>query len=175
MLQKKFWNADKIVGMVAFLVSIGTLFTFIYQTNIMRKHQKASVLPYLEIWNAQINNNYSLNLSNNGIGPAFIDDIKIIFEDSIFHTDPQGFFSYLEEKCDTINHLSFMYSNIGKGRLIPAGKSIPMIKITDAPNGIKTLIEIFGNQKAIVEIRYKSIYDEVWAVQGIASPPKKIK
>ncbi len=60
-IDKKFWNADKIISLSAFVVSIATLLALMYQIRLsgkqnelaqrqqelVRKQQYASVLPYL--------------------------------------------------------------------------------------------------------------------------------
>jgi len=182
MKENRFWNSEKIIGMVAFTISIGTLFTFIYQTNIMREHQRASVLPYIEIWNSRNGNQrYELNLYNNGIGPAFIQDIKIRYKDTVLNIDtvingdPDRLVRYLIEHSDTVKKFPYMCSNIKKGRLIRAGEKISMVAAQDSLLSVKTLLKIFNSKKTTVEITYSSIYNEKWITRGVAVPPVKIE
>ena len=56
-MKKITWNADKVLSISAFVVSIATLLALLYQVRLaqnqvelVRKEQKASVLPYIEIW-----------------------------------------------------------------------------------------------------------------------------
>jgi len=182
MKENKFWNSEKLIGMVAFVISIGTLFTFIYQTNIMREHQRASVLPYLEIWNSRVGNQvYELNLYNNGIGPAFIQDIKVKYKDTVINIDtvingdPDRLVRYLMEHSDTSKRFTYRCSNIKKGRLIRAGEKISMVAAHDSSETVKTLRKIFNSKKTTIEITYSSIYNEKWITRGVAVPPVKIE
>lgn len=43
------WDTDRIVGISAMIVGVGSLFIVIYQTALIREQQKAQALPYLLI------------------------------------------------------------------------------------------------------------------------------
>lgn len=172
---KDFWNSEKIIGIVAFVISIGTLFTFIYQTNIMREHQKASVLPYLEIWNTNINNDlYELNLYNNGIGPAFIENVKVYHNDTVFNRDPDYLVKYLVATNDTIDKFYYMCSNVGKGRLIRPGEKVTMVSANANEKDVITLRNMFRSKHTRVEITFSSVYGDKWVTKGVGVPPKKL-
>ena len=76
-MKKINWNADKILSISAFVVSIATLLTLLYQVQLaqnqvelVRVEQKASVLPYIEIWPQNQNSksllNFLLSIATNG-------------------------------------------------------------------------------------------------------------
>ena len=156
----------------AILISVGTFFTIIYQTNLMREHQYASVLPYLEVYNSGMSNqSYELVMVNNGVGPAFIEEVKVHYEGEIYLGDPVRFYQEQIIKADTIRN--FNYSNIWKGRLIPAGEKVEMLGITGSKEYSKKLRSWYGGEKAIVEIVYSSIYGERWKT-GMSMRPEKI-
>ncbi|MFC2152810.1 hypothetical protein ACFLSE_09830 [Bacteroidota bacterium] len=166
-MENKFWSSDKMIGMVAFVISIGTLFTIIYQTKLIRKQQYASVLPYLEISSDVSDGNYYyLTLSNNGVGPAFLNDIKVIYNDTTYNMNPSKFVQQINIPCNLNNF-------IDKGKLLPADTKI-MLTGTDNSESIKALYELFFNKKAIVEVTYSSIYNEKWIVRS-GTPPVKIE
>jgi hypothetical protein len=77
-------SSNRIVSISAFLISIGTLVTFVYQTKLMREQQNAAVLPYLEMWYTDTPEKFEINIYNKGLGPAFIQDYKIYKNDSIY-------------------------------------------------------------------------------------------
>lgn len=154
---------------MAIIASLGTLFTIIYQTNIFRKQQYASVLPYLEIWNARNDDAYRLILINNGIGPAFIEDVKLIYKDSILQMDPADFVDEVIKKEDSLTR--YGYSNISKGRLIPAGNSINLVQaLEDSINSYILWSWFSGGDTTRVdypeiEITYGSVYGEKWMIR----------
>lgn len=162
----KIGSSDKWLSILAIIASVGTLFTVVYQTNLIRKQQYASVLPYLEIWNSQKSDSYRLILVNNGIGPAFIEDVKIVYLDSVYQMDPAEFLSQEINKSDSIR--GFSYSNIKKGRIIPSGTQIELLKKSGDPKEVKRLWSWFsGNdpeRKEVpeIEIEYSSVYGEKW-------------
>jgi len=45
-------NADRVVSIIAIVVGVGSLGIILFQTQIMREQQRASVLPYL-MWAVQ--------------------------------------------------------------------------------------------------------------------------
>lgn len=162
------WSADRLMSITAVIVSMGTLFTIIYQTNIFRKQQYASVLPYLELWNSSNKSSYRLILVNNGIGPAFIEEIKIHFNDSVYLLDPANFYKEVIQKQDTI---SFGYSNIRKGRLIPSGDDINLVAVQKDSLNAKKLWSWFSGDdpnrasNIEIEIMYSSVYGEKWLLK----------
>ncbi|MEO0789852.1 MAG: hypothetical protein AAFY36_14380, partial [Bacteroidota bacterium] len=77
-MSKPFWTSDRIVSMSAIFISLATLFVFVYQTNLIREQQHLSVYPHLSLGNAYSGSlNYQQVLSNEGIGPAFIEGIEV--------------------------------------------------------------------------------------------------
>lgn len=173
MKKKPFWSAEKILAVSAIFISVSTLFTILYQTNLMRKQQYASVLPYLEVWNSGLSRtSYNLVVVNNGIGPAFIDDIRVVFDGKEYPGDPMKFYLAHIIKEDTIRHFHFSY--LSKGRLIPPGERIEMMGVDDSRENAKKLKDWFGGDKAKVEIEFSSVYGEKW-LTGKDMKPQKIE
>ena len=174
----KIGSSDKWLSLLAIVASLGTLFTVVYQTNLIRKQQYASALPYLEIWNSLQAKSYRLILINNGIGPAFIDDITIIYKDSTYHMDPADFLFDEIIKTDTIRNVS--YTNVKQGRLLPAGAKIDLLKKAGEAKEVKSLWSWFSGddpkRKEVpeIEIKYSSVYGEKWKAAhfGLDQPQK---
>lgn len=172
----KKWNSDNWISFAAIVASLGTLFTVVYQTNLYRKQQYASVLPYLEIWNSNSDDSYRLILINNGIGPAFIEEVNIIYQDSSYSMDPANFLEQVIILEDTIRYVG--HSNIRKGRLVPAGNSINLLQIMDNKENADKLRSWFNGSNAVrkevpeIEIVYSSVYGEKWKIQkyGLNEP-----
>lgn len=171
MTKKKFWSSEKIVSISAILISLLTFISIVYQNNLLQKHQSASVLPYLEIWNSQNTDRYELILMNNGIGPAFIKDIRVVYNDSTYKMDPYGFFANVIKPQDSTLE-DVYYSNVIPGRLIPAGERFEMLGHEGTISTAKTLASWFaGGDKVRVEIEFESVYEERWLAAGIAQEP----
>lgn len=175
-MSKQFWNSEKIVSMAAMFISICTLFTIIYQTTIFREQQYASVYPRLEIWNNGGRENYQFTIVNTGIGPAFIEDVRIIHADSVFQGDPARFASfYMKTLGDSVRNMSYNYSNMPTGRLIRPGQEVRMITIEDSRRATQFFRKLFGNQTAKLEVVYSSVYGERWKLSGMSFNPEKLE
>ncbi len=163
MNEKRFWNSEKLMSILAILASMGTLFIIIYQTQLIRKQQHASVLPYLEVWNSQPNDStYQLTIVNNGIGPAFIEEVNVLYEDSTYNLDHHGFYKAVIQKVDSFK---YGYTNLVPETIIPAGRTIQLLTTKDL-EGAKTARKWFGGGKAVMQVTYRSVYDERWRLTG---------
>ena len=174
----KAWSSDRWLSLLAIIASLGTLFTVVYQTDLIRKQQYASVLPYLELWNSSQSDSYRLILVNNGIGPAFLEDVSIVYRDSVYRMDPANFLYSEILKTDTIRNVT--YSNIQKGRLIPPGTRIELLSVVGHTENSDRLWSWFSgddpDRKELpeIEITYSSVYGERWKVAkyGTDQPEK---
>jgi len=160
---------EKLLTWLAFLVSVSTLYIFFYQTSLMKKQQYASVLPHLSVSNTEIDGDYSFVLTNNGIGPAFIDEINIHYKDSVFYnTDIYDFYSKVIVKKDTIlNHKKIIHSTIQEGMLLPEREKKKMIVLPENVenfNKKRKLLREWLNNRISIEIKYSSVYKEQWSV-----------
>lgn len=162
-------STDRLLSLVAFVISICTLYVFFYQTSLMKKQQYASVLPYLEISNTHIDGDYSFILKNNGIGPSFIDEINIHYRDSIYRGfDVNDFFEQVIVKHDTIlKSNSISHATIRKGMLISEKEIKYMLRLRgDAKdfNLKQKRLRYWLNSQMKVEIIYSSVYGEQWKI-----------
>src|SRR6186997_391236 len=73
-------TTDRIVSLSAMAVSIGSLFIIVYQTYLTRQAQHASVLPYLYFSLSSNDEGVAVRLTNSGIGPAVIDDVRVHYQ-----------------------------------------------------------------------------------------------
>ncbi|MDJ1504821.1 hypothetical protein [Xanthocytophaga agilis] len=167
----KSFNSDRIFGITAFLISVGTFVIYIYEARLIQKQQYASVLPYLEMWNSSPREStYKLILVNNGVGPAFIKDIRVHYKGKAYIGDHTDFYQTAIFPKDTIYSLT---SNVRSGRVIPAGQTIELISIEGSQKDAEKMRNLFGNQTAKLEITYASVYEETWKLSGMENPPQK--
>ena len=197
-IDKKFWNADKIISLSAFVVSIATLLALMYQIRLsgeqnelaqrqqelVRKQQYASVLPYLEL---QTGTNvgdrlFEFLLYNNGVGPAFIEEVRIIYDGQEYPGDLLNFYRAVVLGEEDTVVLDLGTQGIYEGNLIPAGREISMLSAYAYASSLKErdqLFKWFGRptkapELARVEIIYSSVYGERWIVRGIGAVPESL-
>ena len=168
------WNSDKLLSISAIVLSLGTLVVFIYQTNLIRKHQYASVMPYLELGMAESGSpNAYYELENKGVGPALITDVKIHFKDQVFNESPVSFLkSNFRSMLDSIGP-TLTYSAIHPGMLVPANSSVILFQSENSMVTADTIYQIFAEQVEI-EITYQSIFEETWRVRAKHLTPLKL-
>lgn len=168
----KNWSSDRLLSITAIVVSLGTLFTIVFQTNLIRKQQYASVLPYVEIWPRITPTSFKLMIMNNGVGPAFVEDVRIHYNDSIYQGDPRAFTARVIRKQEDV---AYYYSTLKKGRLLPAGEIIELIGIENDSTSALKLYRWFGTDTVQLEVEYKSVYEEKWSAKGIGEEPVKLE
>jgi hypothetical protein len=173
---KKFWNTEKIVSLSAVLISIATLIVLIYQTNLMSKQQRLSVLPYLTMGNmGAYTPNFKYVIFNNGIGPAFVEKIEVKYKGKTYPYDLYVFLAEHAEGFSEINN--FFYSNLAAGTLIPAQTNVEHLLIENsAEDGEKlhAMLSKLFEEGLSFEITYRSIYDERWVIKNGQVAPLEV-
>lgn len=174
----KSWNTDRIVGFSAIFISLLTLVTFIYQTNLMKQQTALSVLPYLAVSSSYSNGSnpsFKLVLINQGVGPAIIESQQIVFQGKTYR---EGFFEFIVEQIPGVDTLSgTSYGSMGYGTVLPSGDEIYLIASfgnQDAVDLISSRIEELNNSDLKYEIIYRSIYDERWKITEDSDLPIKL-
>jgi hypothetical protein len=168
-------NSDRILSITAFIISIATLIALMYQSNLvsdqnkmMQKEQYASVMPYLSMgfMGNEEDSSFDLFLSNDGVGPAFIKEINIRYNDSLYQMSIIDFYSNIL-KVENSNNVKILRTDIGTSTVIPANRKIPLLTFyTDQDEAVK-LLGAFGTMDATIEITYASIYDQKWILKNI--------
>ena len=176
-MKKKFWTSDKLVGLVAILISLITLIIFVKQTNIMEKQSRLSVMPYLMISKSDVGseNKHSFELINYGVGPAIIDSTLIFYQDKIHHKEFVDFLVTEMKDMDSISILN--YANIGKGLAIPAGGERNILTVggnKKSYNAFFAVWEELNSNGFYFEIYYRSIYDDKWRITSETDLPQKL-
>lgn len=168
---KRFWNADKIVSIGAMVVSIGSLFVIVYQTNLIRKEQYVSVMPYLELESNTVQTKpLKIFLGNTGLGPALIKEVRVHYKGKVFEEDLVNF--YLENFAKGYTEIE----GIRVGELIPANAVITLLESGDDTSHEKMveLLTAFGEGEAVFEIVYASIYGEKWILRSDTVIPQEV-
>ena len=104
-LKPKFWNSDKIVSISAILISLATMAIYLYQTHLIKKQQNASVMPYIRIMYSFDNDRFEVLVLNEGLGPAFIDEVNTYYMGKKYaHHDIPDFFKMNTLKLIALCH-----------------------------------------------------------------------
>ena len=168
-------NTERVLSVSAIVVSIATVIALIYQSNLVRKQnemnlkeQYASVMPYLTMgFTGDVDDkSFELTLKNEGLGPAFIEDIKINYRDSLYNMSIFKFYQNVL-KVNNENNIRILRTDIGKNTVLPAGKTISLLLFfTNQSEGFR-LLDAFATLEAKIEITYSSIYGQKWKMKSI--------
>ena len=182
-MRKKFWNSEKLLSLAAVLVSICTLIVFSYQVRLIRKQQYMSVYPHLQLSNGGSGTlQYKYTLTNNGIGPAFIEAIQVMTKDKTVYEDV---IDYVADYLTPEDSVYFYHTNLSPGRLIPSKEEIALIELvsnerleslgmpSNTHEGSAKLYQVINDTNVRVEIQYKSIYGESWTITNDSNVPIK--
>jgi hypothetical protein len=182
-------NTDRIVSLSAMVVGVGSLILVLYQTQLMRQTQKASVLPYLMIAVHANDAGIHLVLSNTGVGPALIQDVRIRHRGREIQGDPYDFFTSLHPDSGQLDVVKVI-----PGQLLPAGSSVQMLGAPPQsqlrPTLLRDLLHVFEiaevprrwyvsagaleADKAVIEITYASVYGDRWRIRSDRMVPEPL-
>ena len=174
-IKPQFWNADKIVSFSAILISLATMAIYLYQTHLIQKQQHASVMPYLRMEYAYYPDGFDFRVSNEGLGPAFIEEVNTYYKGKKYaNTDISNFYMYTYSKIDTtINSMNL--DNINESMLMPAGKIKNLFWRHNDVKMAPKLYQLFSSNDLLLEIKYSSIYGDRWVLKGVQVKPTKIE
>ncbi len=148
------------IGIIAILINIITVSVYLYQAHIMQQQQHASAWPYIE-WLPSFNEEtYYVEISNNGIGPAIINDVRLEYDGERIESIDSLFVKLLGT-----SYFPHLNSTI-KNRVLPAGKSLRLFQINDRKWAGQVFVAM-QKQPFILTICYSSIYGDSWRSTGV--------
>jgi len=169
-----FKNPQNIIAIGVTIISLCALLVSVMQTRIMkeerelmREYSRASVWPHIEWGSFKAHDpedksikEYVINLTNSGIGPAIITDVKITYNGKVAN-DWWDLFE-LQEIPDSIETI-ITNANFN-GSIIKIGETLEILNLNHNP----TLASAFYNRikGMAIEIYYESIYKEKWKYDG---------
>lgn len=181
-------NADRLLSVSALVVGLGSLFVVVYQTHLTRQAQFASVRPYLYIQLMLNDSAVGVLLTNSGIGPAFIEDVRVHYQGRESVGDPYDFF--IKERPNLPPPASV--DKVLPGRLIPAGSTIQMLgasgegrdglalellrlfDIAEVPRSWYAGVGAPQSGRAVIEITFSSVYGDRWRVRSDRIVPERL-
>lgn len=171
------WEADKIMGVGALLISLAACLLLAYQTTLMREQQLLSALPHLTIGNqGSLTPNFKFVLSNHGIGPAFIEEVNISYRGKADDSqDLAVFFMENSEEFGSLHHV--FHSNVFPGMLVPAGEELAIFEVANSREDAVKLHEImkaYYKDGFTYELIYSSVYGERWKITESSVSPEKL-
>ncbi|MEL7006231.1 MAG: hypothetical protein AAFN93_26415 [Bacteroidota bacterium] len=177
-----FRNPEYIIAIGVTIISLCALVVSVMQTQIMkeerelmREYSRASVWPRLEYGFSKGYNDdrsikhFVLKLSNSGVGPAIITDVKVMYKGKIA-TDWWNLFD-IQEIPDSVE--TYISNSNFNGRIIKIGETLEILNLDNNPKLAQAFFERMDSIS--IDIHYKSIYDEKWKYEILKGDNKTIK
>jgi hypothetical protein len=154
--EKRRINSELTVALSAIFVSIVTLFVYIYQANIMRKQQYASVWPHV-IWDMTISSEegFYISIYNKGVGPAFIRSTSLTYKGETM-SDPLMYLTKIVGNIDSLNRWNVSVDN----RVIGAGEEIRLVQLSGRDIINKLPADVYRDTE--FQICFCSVYEDCW-------------
>ena len=161
------WNL--ISGVSSAIIALCALGLTIQQTRISQRHNKLSVQPHLTTWihSDHSSHFYTVDLLNNGIGPAFIKEFKILIDGQPLTgegTEPI-------EKALKVLFPNYQYTSrqafvdAGYSMAVNETRQVAIVKFEGinlpTPEEVEQSIK-----RASLLITYTSIYDEIFKLDS---------
>ncbi|MBW1295266.1 hypothetical protein [Aquimarina litoralis] len=169
-------DPNLIIAVGVLIASFSALFVYMRQASIMSEQTKillqqtkANAWPYLDLsysYNSSGNNDlnkiFSFALHNKGIGPAIIQNVSIIYNDTLVH-NWEEFHKKLQIN-DSLLEIGYNNSSISN-KVISPNEKIRFIDWSENPG----LADIIRKKAGTIKINvcYKSVFDEFWSVERI--------
>lgn len=163
-------------------MSFLTLVIFIWQTNLMRKQNYLSILPYLQLstYDYAPAHSFSLSLKNHGVGPAILESVTLEYQGSEY--DLRDYDNHMMQLLTRLvpgldSIADFTYSTLDRGIAIPSNTTYTFLQIEQAPEAYKLITKTFADltEKGLkYKIIYRSIQDERWVIHNDSEGPEKL-
>ncbi|MEM9341026.1 MAG: hypothetical protein AAGA66_19995 [Bacteroidota bacterium] len=175
-------NPEYIIALGVTIISLCALVVSVMQTQIMkeerelmREYSRASVWPRLEFGVMKGHNqdrsirHFVLTLTNSGVGPAIITDVKVMYDKEV-STDWWDLFLIQEIPDSVEKYISNANFN---DRVIKIGESLEILNLNENLELAQAFLERLD--KLSIVIYYESIYGEKWKYEIGEEEEKTIK
>ena len=165
---KKRIPMDTVVSFSAIVVAIASIVVTVWQGIEMRKHNRLSVRPRLEITYEVNKKGFGYVLKNNGLGPAVVTSKKFFVDGKEVQEDGFSGYDVFIEKLGLKNR-QVVYTGIFPGKTITAGAKLDIIRFfwkegETVDSLLQTLLPQVYNRISL-EIGYKSMYNEMFVAR----------
>jgi len=167
--KKQLIKPEMLFATFAILISMSTLFVYIYQSNLMKQQQKMSVWPYLNYGPSWGQDYFIVDLINKGIGPAIIENVTITYDGK----EIEGIESIMKLVPDSIRG-SYSFSSLPPGLVIMAGEALTLLNVTE-PRAVAYIMENILTDKLYMAVCYSSVYGDTWVSYGLKVEESKCK
>lgn len=169
-----------LIALSALLLSLCGLFISIYEASLIRKAQRASVWPHVEVTASMVQGSVRLWAQNTGVGPARVRTAAVTYDDQTLDHWLHLIRSAVGEEAEGGD----VYKSMIGGRVLPADSPKELIFAITVERGAAAEVtdqlqrQIYAGA-VDVTLCYCSVYDECWSsslqdvlqrVRGLEAP-----
>ena len=167
-------NHQSVTAVGAMLVGLAALFVAWDQARVMRAQQHGAVVPALQVDGSISDSlgrlNLSLRVSNNGVGPAFIESVAV-YRDGVVQEDLSALIGILGQNSNDVSWTSMIGRVVAPGQSVePARLSWPREEV--GIEGIRALASEYSRWDA--QVCYCSVFDRCWIASSGNTRPETV-
>ena len=164
-----FKDPQNIIAVGVTIISLCALIVSLMQTRIMqeerelmREYSRASVWPRLELKLSKAHGErgeivrFNLSLTNSGVGPAIISDVKVMYKGEM----ASNWWHLFEIQAIPDSIETYIDNSPFNGNIIKIGETREIINLDNNPLLAQAFLERLGDLS--MDIYYESIYGDVW-------------
>ncbi|MFK5893642.1 MAG: hypothetical protein QM504_10520 [Pseudomonadota bacterium] len=154
-------TSAEFIAIFAGIIALIALCVSLWQGFVSRKHNQLSVKPYISTQSNKISGqNISCEITNHGVGPAFITSVTITCNNQIYplnnYTDFINIFNLLGIELTSHDHIMQSYSDTSA---LAQGAQKSLFSFPTAEHDIELSEKLIsGLSKLYIKIEYKCIY-----------------
>lgn len=161
-------RVDLIVAIGALIVSLAAMLGTWYQSRIVADQLTTSVWPYLSFVNNYNDSDYSLELQNDGTGPAIIRGVRTRVDGEPMSDEAAMIHKLLRPLSEKRPQGRTRRSSLSYGQVLRAGQALPVLGLHDA----KLALNLATHPKRIaMDVCYCSILGRCWIVKTGGDEP----
>lgn len=149
------------VAGTAFVVSICSLFIYIYQSKLMSEQQQAAVWPHVQ-WATSNLDGYQMIAFNKGVGPALVRKLDMRFNGKAIDTSDALVRAVMGADTNVYTQTWAL-----RDAVMSPGDKVTFLVIPDKTQG-KEFETKLGKGDFVLNITYCSIYGRCWISSGFS-------
>ncbi|QCB56240.1 hypothetical protein E5675_18565 [Sphingopyxis sp. PAMC25046] len=168
--------AHFVIGLPALIASLALAYFAFVQADATQKMQTGGVMPFVTFGTSNGdedgNQDISLSLTNNGVGPAILGPIEVRYEGKPIKTPVE----LLKTCCAKAGMQGVRLSTSpSTGIAVRPGETIEFVSFPRTPESEK-LWQTFNKERWKLEVRscYCSIFNDCWITEGMQGLPKPV-
>jgi hypothetical protein len=164
------------IAVTALITSLSSIAIAVHHGHIMEKLVQANSIPYMQGGFSNVSPVLSLDLLNNGVGPAHQQSLRVKVDDRYVSSVSELIAASVgAERAEEVKSALTMSMNGVRTRFIPGGKEQLVFRVIKTPENAEYWDLLDSNMRRWdVEFCYCSVFDECWQVVGRGAEPEPV-